>query len=84
MNLPERKEARARRLLETVPSPPVPVGLAGRALRRGRRIARRRRRLRRAGWFALGVAVAVFAVWAVVARPWVEPPTVTTPPLQYW
>lgn len=84
MNLPERKENEARRLIEALPAPPVPAGLYEAALRRGRRLRRARRRLRRAGWLLLCLGALAFAVWALRERPWVEPPTLTTPPLQRW
>ncbi|WP_326785825.1 hypothetical protein [Streptomyces sp. NBC_00151] len=83
MNLPER-EAAVRRLLEQAPAPVVPSGLYGEAVRRGRRMKRRWKTVRLLLWLALFCAAVVFVVWAVTARPWVEPPSETTPPLTGW
>ncbi|MFI9648622.1 hypothetical protein ACIHAA_20260 [Streptomyces sp. NPDC052040] len=82
MNLPER-EAAVRRLLERTP-PPVPSGLHAEAVRRGGRMRRRRAAARRLLWLALLAAAVAFLVWASVARPWVEPPSTTTPPISDW
>ncbi|MEU6093812.1 hypothetical protein [Streptomyces sp. NPDC047079] len=82
MNLAER-EAAARRLLERTP-PPVPPGLHAEAVRRGSRMLRRRTVARRLLWLALFAAAVAFAVWASLARPWVEPPSTTTPPISNW
>ncbi|MEU6364566.1 hypothetical protein ABZ876_02195 [Streptomyces sp. NPDC046931] len=82
MNLPQR-EAAARRLLERTP-PPVPPGLHAEVVRRGSRMLRRRALARRVLWLALLAAAVAFAVWAVMARPWVEPPSTTTPPISDW
>ncbi|MFF4748757.1 hypothetical protein ACWD5R_02590 [Streptomyces sp. NPDC002514] len=82
MNRPER-EAAARRIMERVP-PPVPPDLYPEAVRRGRRELRRRTAARRLLWLVLCAGAVAFAVWAVTARPWVEPPSRTTPPLTGW
>lgn len=83
MNLPER-EAAVRRLLEQAPAPVVPPDLYGEAARRGRRMRHRGKAVRLLLWLALFGAAVVFVVWAVTARPWVEPPSETTPPLTGW
>ncbi|MGW0969501.1 hypothetical protein [Streptomyces sp. NPDC002516] len=83
MNLPER-EATVRRLLEQAPPPVVPPDLYGEVVRRGGRMLRRGRAVRRLLWLALLGAVVVFAVWAATARPWVEPPSETTPLVTDW
>lgn len=78
-----RREATVRRMLERSP-PHVPPGLHAEAARRGARVLRRRTLARRAMWLlSLAVTVA-FVVWALTARPWVEPPSETTPPLTGW
>ncbi|MEV7786352.1 hypothetical protein AB0O72_13235 [Streptomyces sp. NPDC088106] len=77
------REASVRRMLEGVP-PPVPPGLHADAARRGARMLRRRTLARRAMWLLLLAATVAFVVWAVTARPWVEPPSETTPPLTGW
>lgn len=78
-----RREATVRRMLEQSP-PHVPPELHAEAARRGARILRRRTIARRAMWLlSLAVTVA-FVVWALTARPWVEPPSETTPPLTGW
>ena len=82
MNLNER-EATVRRMLERTP-PTVPPELYGEALRRGGRMLRRRTAARRLLWLVLLAAAMAFVVWASVARPWVEPPSNTTPPLTSW
>ncbi|GAA3031386.1 hypothetical protein [Streptomyces glomeratus] len=82
MNLPQR-EAAVRRLLERTP-PPVPPGLHAEVVRRGSRMLRRRALARRLLWLALLAAAVAFAVWAAMARPWVEPPSTTTPPISDW
>ncbi|MEU7579375.1 hypothetical protein AB0B50_17425 [Streptomyces sp. NPDC041068] len=79
----ERKESAVRRLLDGTPSA-VPPELFDDAVRRGGRMLRRRRALRRACWLLLFAAVVAFSVWASMARPWVEPPSNTTPPLTRW
>ncbi|MFE2537095.1 hypothetical protein [Streptomyces sp. NPDC059371] len=78
------REAAVRRMLEQAPSPVVPPDLYGEVVRRGRRLQRRGRAVRRLLWLALLAAAVVFAVWAATARPWVEPPSDTTPPLTGW
>ncbi|MGW3913676.1 hypothetical protein ACWEBX_19465 [Streptomyces sp. NPDC005070] len=83
MNLSER-EAAVRRMLEQAPGPVVPPDLYGEVVRRGRRVQRRARAVRGLLWLALLAAAVVFAVWAATARPWVEPPSDTTPPLTGW
>lgn len=82
MNRPER-EAAVRRVMDQVP-PPVPPELHDEVVRRGARMLRRRRAARRVLWFLLFAASVAFVVWAVMARPWVEPPSTTTPPLTDW
>lgn len=82
MNLPER-EASVRRMLEQA-SPQVPVDLYAEVVRRGGRMQRRRTIARRLLWLTLLAATVAFIVWATMARPWVEPPSDTTPPLTGW
>ncbi|MCX4883251.1 MULTISPECIES: hypothetical protein [unclassified Streptomyces] len=82
MNRAER-EAAARRIMERVP-PPVPPELYGDVLRRGARGLRRRTVARRLLWLLLCAATVAFVVWAMMARPWVEPPSQTTPPYTGW
>lgn len=82
MNGP-RREATVRRMLERTP-PPVPPDLYAEAVRRGSRMLRRRTVARRLLWLALLAAVLAFTLWASVARPWVEPPSTTTPPIGDW
>jgi ferric-dicitrate binding protein FerR (iron transport regulator) len=82
MNRAER-EAAARRIMERVP-PPVPPELYGDVLRRGTRRLRRRTAARRLMWLLLCAASVAFLVWAMMARPWVEPPSQTTPPYTGW
>lgn len=79
----ERKEQAIRRLLEGT-APSVPPELHDDAVRRGSRALRRRRAARRLFWTLLFAAVVAFVVWASLARPWVEPPSDTTPPLTRW
>jgi ferric-dicitrate binding protein FerR (iron transport regulator) len=62
----------------------VPPERYGDAVRRGERLLRRRRLARRALWLLACAAVLAFAVWAADARPWVEPPSRTTPPVTGW
>ncbi|POX49952.1 hypothetical protein [Streptomyces sp. Ru72] len=82
MNVSER-EATVRRMLERTP-PPVPPDLYGDVVRRGSRLLRRRTVALRVLWLALLAAALSFTVWASVARPWVEPPSTTTPPISEW
>ncbi len=77
------REASVRRMLEQ-PPPAVPPDLHAEAVRRGTRILRRRTLARRAMWLLLLAMTVAFVVWAVTARPWVEPPSETTPPLTGW
>ncbi|WP_155053831.1 hypothetical protein [Streptomyces blattellae] len=82
MSRPDR-EARVRQLLEQTP-PPVPPDLHADVVRRGDRLVRRRTAARRMLWLLLFAASVAFLVWALTARPWVEPPSETTPPLTGW
>ncbi|GHF91255.1 hypothetical protein [Streptomyces thermodiastaticus] len=82
MNRAEQ-EAAARRILAQDP-PPVPAGLYADALRRGTRMLRRRTLARRALWLLLLAAAVAFTVWALTVRPWVQPPSQTTPPVTGW
>ncbi|MGR6972367.1 hypothetical protein ACU639_22740 [Streptomyces cynarae] len=82
MNVSER-EAAVRRMLERTP-PPVPPELYGDVVRHGGRLLRRRTLALRVLWLALVAAALAFTVWASVARPWVEPPSTTTPPISDW
>lgn len=82
MNERERQAA-VRRVMEQ-PSPPVPPELFPEVLRRGGRMLRRRTIARRLLWLVLAAATVAFFVWALVAQPWVEPPSDTTPPLTNW
>lgn len=82
MNRLER-EAAARQIMERAPAP-VPPELYAEVVRRGGRMLRRRKAAVRLMWLLLFAATAAFVVWAVMARPWVEPPSETTPPLTGW
>ncbi|MET7884180.1 hypothetical protein [Streptomyces avermitilis] len=82
MNRLER-EAAVRRLLERTP-PSVPPDLYAEVVRRGSGMLRRRTVARRLMWLLLLAAAVAFVVWAWTARPWVEPPSQTTPPLIGW
>ncbi|WP_329220531.1 hypothetical protein OG352_27480 [Streptomyces sp. NBC_01485] len=82
MNRPER-EAAVRQIMERTP-PRVPAELHADVVRRGSRMLRRRTIARRLLWVLLCAATVAFVVWAVVAQPWVEPPSQTTPPLTDW
>jgi len=83
MNGQARREREVRAILEDVQGA-VPPEIYPEAVRRGGRMLRRRRVLRRLLWLALCLALAAFLVWALLARPWVEPPSETTPPLTGW
>ena len=83
MSQANRREAAVRELLEG-PAPPVPPELCADAIRRGNRLLRRRTLLLRLLWLILLAATVAFVVWASIARPWVEPPSETTPPLAGW
>lgn len=78
-----RREAAVREILEGR-TPVVPPGLYGDAVRRGGRLLRRRRAVRRLLWLFLLTGAVAFTVWALTTRPWVEPPSQTTPPLTGW
>ncbi|WP_327728033.1 hypothetical protein OG250_15085 [Streptomyces sp. NBC_00487] len=82
MSLRER-EAAVRRILDRKP-PQVPPDLCAAAARRGGRMLRRRTAARHLMWLVLLAAVVAFLVWASIARPWVEPPSETTPPMTGW
>ena len=82
MNRPER-EAAVRRIMERT-QPPVPPELYADVVRRGGRMLRRRTAARRLLWLLILAATVAFLVWAMMARPWVEPPSKTTPPLTGW
>ncbi|KKD05383.1 hypothetical protein [Streptomyces sp. WM6386] len=82
MNRPER-EAAVRRIMDQTPSS-VPPELHDEVVHRGSRMLRRRRAALRLMWFLMFAAGVAFVVWAVMARPWVEPPSETTPPLTGW
>ncbi|MCX3285341.1 hypothetical protein OR263_01145 [Streptomyces sp. NEAU-H22] len=77
------REAAVRRLLEQAPRP-VPPEIHTEAVRRGGRMLRRRTLALRMMWLLLCAAAVAFTVWALTARPWVEPPSDTTPPLTGW
>ncbi|MGW4598356.1 hypothetical protein ACWEOA_24085 [Streptomyces sp. NPDC004457] len=77
------REAAVRRIMERGGGP-VPPELHADAVRRGERLLRQRRLVRRVLWLLACVAAVAFAVWAADARPWVEPPSQTTPPLTGW
>ncbi|MGW0828281.1 hypothetical protein [Streptomyces sp. NPDC002845] len=78
-----QREAAARRIMEGA-APTVPPDLYADVVRRGGRMLRRRTAARRLLWLVLLAAVVAFVVWASMARPWVEPPSETTPPLTGW
>jgi ferric-dicitrate binding protein FerR (iron transport regulator) len=82
MSLRDR-EAAVRRMLEREPVR-VPPDLCADAVRRGGRMLRRRTAARHVMWVVLLAAVVAFLVWASTTRPWVEPPSRTTPPLTVW
>ncbi|MBY8867688.1 hypothetical protein [Streptomyces sennicomposti] len=82
MNRTERERV-VRRLLAQ-PRPQVPPGLYADAVRRGERLLRRQALVRRVLWLTLLAAVIALTVWVSAARPWVEPPSRTTPPVRGW
>lgn len=78
-----QREAAVRQLMERG-TPQVPADLYGDVVRRGSRMLRRRSVARRLMWLLLFAASVAFVVWALTARPWVEPPSTTTPPMTGW
>ncbi|MDN0195407.1 hypothetical protein [Streptomyces sp. S.PNR 29] len=78
-----QRQASVRRILEEGAAR-VPPELYADAVRRGGRMLRRRTLARRLMWLLLFAATVAFVVWAVTARPWVETPSETTPPLTGW
>ncbi|MFJ4202430.1 hypothetical protein ACIP2Y_22780 [Streptomyces sviceus] len=78
-----QREAAVRQLMERG-TPQVPVDLYADSVRRGSRMLRRRTAARRLMWLLLLAASVAFVVWALTARPWVEPPSTTTPPMTGW
>ncbi|RPF35885.1 hypothetical protein [Streptomyces sp. TLI_185] len=58
--------------------------LHGKAVHPRARSLRRRTLARRLMWLLLCAASVAFLVWAMMARPWVEPPSQTTPPYTGW
>ncbi|MER6631699.1 hypothetical protein ABT301_26380 [Streptomyces sp. NPDC000987] len=78
-----QREATVRQIMERVP-PPVPPDLHTEVVRRGSRLLRRKAAARRLLYLLLLAASVAFLVWALTARPWVEPPSQTTPPLTDW
>ncbi|NGO08778.1 hypothetical protein G5C60_14480 [Streptomyces sp. HC44] len=78
-----RRDDAVRRILEDA-TPSVPPELYADVVRRGSRMLRRRKAARRLLWLLLFAAAVAFLVWASMARPWVEPPSETTPPLTGW
>ncbi|MEJ8670867.1 MULTISPECIES: hypothetical protein [unclassified Streptomyces] len=78
-----QREAAARRIMERTP-PSVPPELYAEAVQRGGRMLRRRKAAMLLMWLVLFAATMAFVVWALTARPWVEPPSETTPPLTGW
>lgn len=78
-----QREAAVRQIMDGTP-PPVPPELYAEVVRRGGRMQRRRTVVVRLMWLLLFAATVAFVVWAVLARPWVEPPSETTPPLTGW
>ncbi|SDM96078.1 hypothetical protein SAMN04487981_10382 [Streptomyces sp. cf386] len=79
----QQREAAVRQIMEGTP-PPVPPELYAEIVRRGGRMQRRRTVAVRLMWLLLFASAVAFVVWAVMARPWVEPPSETTPPLTGW
>jgi hypothetical protein len=84
MNRFDRREASVRQLLEGAPAAVPPPGLYGESVRVGRRLLHRRRVVRRLLWLLLCAAILAFSVWAVSARPWIQPPSDTTPTITGW
>ncbi|MEU1181574.1 hypothetical protein ABZ464_28810 [Streptomyces sp. NPDC005820] len=82
MNRPER-EAAVRQMMERT-APEVPADLPADVFRLGSRMLRRRTIALWLLWLLLFAATVAFVVWAVTARPWVEPPSETTPPVSGW
>ncbi|MER5429774.1 hypothetical protein [Streptomyces sp. NPDC002588] len=82
MNRMER-EATVRQMMERS-VPHVPAEMHAQVVLRGGRILRRRTIALRLWWLLVFAATVAFVVWAVTARPWVEPPSETTPPLTGW
>ncbi|MGQ5224370.1 hypothetical protein [Streptomyces sp. yara] len=82
MNRSDREE-RVRRLMAAGP-PVLPPDLAAEAVRRGARLALATRGAEGAIAHELCAGAVAFTVWALAARPWVEPPSDTTPPLTGW
>ncbi|MER6288126.1 MULTISPECIES: hypothetical protein [Streptomyces] len=78
-----QREAAVRQLMERG-TPQVPADLYTDSVRRGSRMLRRRTAARRLMWLLLLAASVAFVVWALTARPWVEPPSTTTPPMTGW
>ncbi|MFE3035521.1 hypothetical protein ACFXKY_28190 [Streptomyces canus] len=78
-----QREAAVRQLMERA-TPQVPADLYTDSVRRGSRMLRRRTAARRLMWLLLLAASVAFVVWALTARPWVEPPSTTTPPMTDW
>ncbi|MFD5011416.1 hypothetical protein ACF063_11790 [Streptomyces chartreusis] len=78
-----QREAAARQIMERTP-PPVPPELYPEVVRRGGHLLRRRRITLRLTYLLLFAATVAFVVWALMAHPWVEPPSETTPPLTGW
>ncbi|OON81438.1 hypothetical protein [Streptomyces tsukubensis] len=84
MNLPERRDAALRRLLEEAGAPSVPPGLTEAAVRRGARLERRRRAVRVTLWTLFCAAFVASVVLLLVTGGPTVPPSKTTPPLQHW
>ncbi|WP_371669461.1 hypothetical protein OG985_18405 [Streptomyces sp. NBC_00289] len=78
-----QREAAVRGIMDGA-QPQVPPDLYTDVVRRGGRMVRRRTVARRLMWLVLFAASVAFVVWALTARPWVEPPSETTPPLTGW
>ncbi|MFC5215185.1 hypothetical protein [Streptomyces coerulescens] len=78
-----QREGAARQIMEHTP-PSVPPELYAEVVRRGGHMLRRRKITLRLMYLLLFAATVAFVVWALMARPWVEPPSETTPPLTGW